>query len=508
MAELRLAQARALNKDQRLREAATALDTLDVTTLPVDQRIEWLTLRTPYEYYGQSPQVALVTMRKIVDLAGDSPRLRLRKAIAEGEALGVEATDAMNPRAGADTIATLDAAADRIAAAGGPIEAAKLRLRVALAAPAQGDELMPQRLAELLALTHANGDIPNEMWGLYIGAMGQDRLGNIPARHALLVQAEAIAQANDYKPGLRDAAKFLGQDALHSGRYDEAERRFESTRGDMIAPQIGQGLAALYTAQGRYDAAEQAIDLADAAMPDAQARSAAPLGGGCWLGAIQLARAHIAKAQGLYADCAAQGNPQVALQGRLGLAQVAEISGNREQARTQALALVDSLAGVGHLTQRMDLSADIAQLLADVGEYAKARSMLSEIVTFAQKNGLTPLEARAHAAAMQIALADGNDDEALRDYAAAGEVLPASDWRTRARLDTLRAIAYRNAGDIATMRKQIDGIVADARKRDDAVVELAALSIDDRENTQSQRIVQTGVRGATLRGLLHAKGVN
>lgn len=511
MVGLRLAQAQALVLDQRLREAVEVLDTIDVGTLAVDQRIQLLELRTAYQYYHESPRAAQATYRKIAELAGSSPRLALSKAIAEGKALAIDIEQLAKP-AGAEQIAALDAAADRIAAAGDAIEAARVRVRAAIVAPVAGSELLPQRVGAMLALTRANGDVSRELWMLWVDAIAQGRNGQVAEQRAILLQAEAVAQANDNLAGIRDAAKFLGLDALRSGRYEEAERRFQSVRDVLPTPQIGQGLAALYTAQGRYDEAERAIADANRAGRPAQAQTSQPgaanIGADCWLGTIQLARAQIAQAQAQFANCAAQSNPFIALQGRLGLAQVAAVSGSREQAREQAQALVADLAGVNDLSQRMELSARAAYLLADVGEFAAASKAIDGVAAFARGNGLAPLEACAQVVAMQIALGRGDDADALLDYAAAQAVLPASDWRTRVRLDTLRAIAYRNAGDVAGMSGTLDTVTAGARARGDVVAELSALSVDGRSDAQSRRIAQSGARGASLHELLRPVGKN
>lgn len=509
MAGLRLDQAEALVLDQRLSESAEALDTIDIGALSVDQRIRWLKLRTTYLYYQESPRAAQAAYRKIAELAGDSPRLALPRAVAEGNALAIEVEE-QGAAAGADRVAALEAAADRVAAAGDPIEAAKLRVRAALATSDAGSELVAQRVGILLALTRANGDVARELWALWVDAIAQGRSGRVAEQRATLLQAEAVAKANDNLAGTRDAAKFLGQEELRAGRYDEAERRFVSVRGILLAPQIGLGLAALYTAQGRYEEAERAIEDANRVSRQAQAQpaqsAAAKVGIDCWLGTVRLARAQIDQAQALFANCATQSSPAIALQGRLGLAQVAAISGSREQAREQARALVADIAALTDALQRMDLYARAAQVLVDANDMAAADKALDGVVAFANRNGLAPLEARARSAAMQIALARGNDEDALADYAAADAVLPASDWRTRSRLDTLRAIAYRNAGDAGEANRLLDSIVDGARSRGDVVAELSALSIDDRDEAYARRTAQTGARGTSLRDLLRTGG--
>lgn len=506
LTNLRVAYARALYEDQRSAEAVAALDAIDADALPLDQHIEWLRLHASCDYYLVSPQSALATYRRIVELAARSPQLALARAIAEGQVLTIETSLADKP-VGPDEIAAFDAIADRIAAAGDPAEAAALRVRATLEAPADQHALLARRVATLLALTRANGDVGRELWALWVLAMAQGSAGDLAAQRTTMFQAEAVAESNGHVAGMRDAAKFLGQDALRSGRYEEAERRFGSVRGVLTAPQIGLGLAALYTAQGRYDDAERAAREARVPRGETPAATGRPLaanvGAECVLGTLLLARGQIDAASTQFGNCAVQTDVRVALQGRIGLAQVMAVSGNAGQAREHAQALLVEAAQLNDARRRAEFTTDIAQVLADIGDYDAAKNALDSVAAFAHLNGLAPLEAQTQSITLQLAVAHGDDDAARNALTAATAVLPASDWRTRSRLDTLRAIVHRNAGDAAAAQRDIDTVVAAARTHGDVVAELTARSVDDRPNDEVRQLVaRTGARGATLRALV------
>lgn len=503
-ASLRLAMARALNSNQQVRRAIEVLRRLDPSTLPTELRLEWLQQHLIYDQYFVSVQAARNTLGEIVEAAGDTPRFALQKVLAEGNDQ-VFALRSRGTPVDADELAALEAIALRTAAAGSPLGAAQLRLDAATLPGGGGDVAVEKRAAEMLGIARADGDVVGEFTALAIAGLAYGRAGEMARRHATFVEFEAVAQDNQHRPGLRDAQKFLGYDAVSAGRYDEAQRRLEGVLAELPSPQVRQSLVALYTAQGRYDDIDRVIadtnaSLTVAGMPPGTSPAAA-FGADCWSGQAQLARGRLAEAHMRFAACAAQQQPEFALAGAIGVAQVALSSGNTEPARASALALVSRLGDVRDVPARARLAVWMAQLLADLDEREAANEVLAGQVEFAHANGLAPLEARARAVSMRIALGEGDLERARSEYAAAMAAAPDTDWRARSRLRLLHAALAGREGDTAAMRAEAAAVAQEARALGDVLAELAAVSLGEPGEHERELIARTGARGDLLRKL-------
>jgi DNA-binding winged helix-turn-helix (wHTH) protein len=497
----RLAEAASLRRAGRSRDAAERLAG-QLPSTP-SHALRWLIERTEAEIANRDLARASSSAAEALALAGklERPHDRARAALLFADAQlgsGQVVDDALFERAAHD----FERSGDALGA---------LRARVQLElARAQGGATSAH-LAELLSAARTAGNAGVEIDALRRAGWSRYRAGDAREAHERFMQAAALAESggNLHERHLVNL-DLLREDTLKLD-FAALDHRLallqpESLQGGM-AFAAGLNAARLQYLRGNFDAALATLTQTEDALRETDTSNLPQIAStiGCMRIALHMVMGQSATARDDIRDCRASGLPVNAHFADIADAELAIHTGDLIQARRLLTPMRSMLANQAVQPDRWNLAAEIAPLLARVGELDGARQMLDDVLPAITHSGYRLIEANARITRAEIALAQGRPDEAEREVSLGEAMVPADDWYERRRLRTVHALIAQARGQHELATHMLEALHADTRAHDDVLGELLVHSLMGAnpsvagcsDQRRVKLLAQSGMRGAS-----------
>ncbi|HEU4662927.1 MAG TPA: winged helix-turn-helix domain-containing protein [Dokdonella sp.] len=497
---VRLDEADSLRRAGRIQEAAVRVEGEPPAGA---SGVRWLIRQAEIALSNRDPQHAATAAEDAIALADhrDWPHDRAQATLLLADARLAQG-DAPDPALYQRAATDYERSGDRLGA-----------LSARLQADLQGTEAAarePAHLDELLSEARLAGNTDVEIDALRRTALFHDRAGDIARARERFAQAAAVADTagNAYERRKLDL-NLLQEDAL---RLDFAmlDHRLAALRAE--APQggiaVGVGLQAARLAylRGDFEGALARLTEAEAAVRDGD-RGRAPHAStiGCMRAAVHMMQGRTAEARDDVRDCRSSGVPVLDHFADIAEAELAIHTGDLAQARRLLEPMRETLRAQANEVDRWNLTIEIAPLLARAGELDVARALLDEMLPALERSGYRLIVADARVTRAEIALADARLDDAAREAALGGALVPADDWYEMRRLRTVHALLAQARGEPEAAAQMLQALHADARRHEDVLAELLVHSLmstrasfdDCPEARRAHLVAQSGLRGAS-----------
>lgn len=506
--DLRLEEAANLRRGGRSRDALERLS----GALPASptQALAWLIERATTELATLDVARARASATEAIKLARslgwDQDRANATLVLIDGMAWsGLSIDDALYD----DAIAGFRGAGDEI----GMLRATVMReIR-----DTTGDADVVAHLDKLLAEARAAGNASAEIDALR--RVGQRHLsdGDTHGARERLKQAEAIAEsAGDRFLQRQISANLLRVDSWR-GDFTAVEKRIADLRAEPLqgglAFIVGLSEARLHFRRGRYDAALTTLAATEEQLRIGEPRGLPQIAAGldCMRATVFIRLGRTADATTATNACAASQVPYYVLYAEAGKAELAILAGDTGSATASLVALADRVLNQPSRIDAWLLVAEIAPLLARVGEIPRALALIEAVAPALERSGFAGTELDVRAAAAEIALARGHIDDAQQRLEQAQRLLHPEDWFTRHRLQSVAALIRHARNEHVAAAPALARLHDEARDRGDVLAELLIHSVADvrgaglcTPDRHARLLAQSGMRGANFDWLVAA----
>ncbi|MBL8297520.1 MAG: winged helix-turn-helix domain-containing protein [Rhodanobacteraceae bacterium] len=470
--EYRIAGATSLRRAGRLREAAEHLGE-SAPAIP-GLAVAWLLEQAEVSNADGNFHIAASSARQSLELAQalgwEHDRAHAAFVLADAYAGNGNAIDP----------GLLRQAEQSFAASGDRLGVLQARVRLELERNRRvSDEVLNQLLAE----AHAVGNTHIEIDMLQRIGSARFRAGDADAAHARLTQAAAVAESsgNPFEQRRIDL-QLLPLDLLRLD-FDDLDQRLERLDIEPL-----QGVATYVTGlhrarlqywRGEFDGALRTLEDAERQLrkstTDDLPQNLATMS--CTRAAIRVVQGRPADARAEYGSCRLTSTPLLERLADVGEAGLAIQAGDATLARRLLMPLPESQTEAVTQPERWHLAAEIAPLLARIGELGQAKALVDRTLPLVQAAGYRLLETNLRITRAEIALAEGRPGDAEREIQQVEKVSPPDYWSERRRIRTVRALTLQARGDVGGAAQALDTLHTDARARGDVLGELLAHSV-------------------------------
>jgi DNA-binding winged helix-turn-helix (wHTH) protein len=367
------------------------------------------------------------------------------------------------------------------------------------------------KVEALLARANAEGDRRLE-FNILLQLGWQDlQAGNFPQYRQRLKQAAAVAQASgDIEAQYHVASLLLNQQMLGM-RMTDAQSLLQQLKtvpleGD-DAVVVALNEASLDIVRGKYGHGMETLERAARSLParqPGQAPSESQASIACLHVELVLPQGDLQAARTDVQECASSKSHDSPESVPVYRAAIALYSGDREEARNQLKQARERLESSGGNPSFL-LNIEVARLLTRTGDIVESDKILTSMRTKLQPTGYDLLIALAETGLAENCAARA-DWACMRTHAAAArQGLPSEVWYVSSRLDLLDGAAALAAGKRESADATGQHLLAEARRRGDAVIQLQAYGLlssgspDDHSSVEREMLVaRTGMRGVTL----------
>lgn len=501
-----------LDEAANLRRGGRSLDALDRLSGPVPvspaRALPWLIERGETELAMLDLARARATANEAIQLARslgwDQDRARATLLLMDGlswSSLPID--DALYD----DAIAGYTAAADKL----GTLRAKLQRdIRDAATTPNVPD------IDELLAEARSAGNPAAEIDALRRIGQLHLRRGETQGASERLRQAEAIAESSGDRFLQRQINVNLLRLDMWRGDLSAADRRLRSLHAEpaqgMLGFLLGLAETRVQLRRGQYDAALATVAQTHELLrvPDAQAGAQpAATGIDCARAAVLIRLGRTADARTASDVCGSPSLPYYTLYAAAAKVQLAILAGDTGAAKASLLALADD--SPRHVS-RVDgwlLVAEVAPLLARIGELERAQALVDAVLPAVTESGFVATEIDLRLAAAEIALAQGHTDDATREARRVSALAQPDDWLAQQRLQSLDVLLLRQAGKLTEATELLQRLHEQTRTHGDVLGELLIHSIAGADldalcpqDRQIRLLADSGMRGANQSWLL------
>ncbi|WP_313913863.1 winged helix-turn-helix domain-containing protein [Tahibacter sp.] len=497
----RPAEAASLRRAGRSREAAERIGEA-LPPVPA-QAIDWLIERAETEIANRDFRAAAASAAQARELAHtmgwEHERALAALALAEARSASGDTKIGDLLREAEQGFAAIG---DRLGVLG-----ARMRAELERGAPAVPESTLNQLLAE----ARTAGNSAAEIDALRRVALAHYRDGDTREAHRRFAQAAAIAEsAGNAIERRRIDLHLLQQDTL---RLDFAalEKRLtlldgEPQQGGMVYA-VGLNRARLQYLRGDLDGALLTVESTESRLRETPSgnlpQSTAPLN--CIRATVRLLQGRTADARSEFRSCRTAGNPALNHFADLGDAELAIQAGDVAEARRLLAPLLTPAQDTQVEPDRWGLAMEVAPLLARVGDFETASTIIDRTLPLIRDSGYRMIEANLRITRAEIALAEGKADDAEREIALIENMLPPDYWYERRRTRTVRALIAQARGEIELAAQGLEALHTDTRVHGDVLGELLVHSLMD-ANTAVPRcpderrlhlLAASGMRGAS-----------
>jgi len=497
----RPAEAASLRRAGRSREAAERIGE-SLPPVPA-QAIDWLMERAETGIANRDYRVAAASATQALELAQTLGWQH------EGALAALALAEARS--AGGDTkVGDLLSHAEKgFAASGDRLGVLGARMRAELERGTAG--IQDSTLNQLLAEARTAGNSSAEIDALRRVALAHYRDGNTREAHRRFAQAAAIAEsAGSQVERRRIDLHLLQQDTL---RLDFAalEKRLalldgEPQQGAMVYS-VGLNRARLQYLRGDLDGALLTVESTENRLREAPngnlPQSMASLS--CIRATVRMLQGRTADARSEFRSCRTAGNPALNHLADLGDAELAIQAGDVAEARRLLAPLLTPAQDTRVEPDRWGLAMEVAPLLARVGDFETASTIIDRTLPLIKDSGYRMIEANLRITRAEIALAEGKAGDAQREIALVENMLPPDYWYERRRTRTVRALIAQSHGEIELAAQGLETLHTDTRVHGDVLGELLVHSLMDAnaavprcpDERRLRLLAASGMRGAS-----------
>ncbi len=497
----RPAEAASLRRAGRSREAAERIGAA-VPPVPA-QAIEWLIERAETGIANRDYHAAAASATQARELAQtmgwEHERALAALALAEARSASGDAQVGDLLREAEQGFA---ASGDRL----GLLDA-RLRAELERGTPAAPESMLNQLLAE----ARTAGNSAAEVDALRRVALAHYRDGEAREADRRFAQAEAIAEsAGNTIERRRIDLHLLQQDTLRLD-FTALEKRLKLLDGEpqqgAMAYATGFNRARLQYLRGDLDGALLAVESTESRLRettgDSPPQSTASLN--CIRATIRMLQGRTAGARSEFRSCRTAGNPALNQFADLGDAELAIQAGDVAEARRLLAPLLTPAQDTRVEPDRWGFAMEVAPLLARVGDFETASTIINRTLPLIKDSGYRMIEANLRVTRAEIALAEGHTDAAEREVALVENMLPPDYWHERRRTRTVRALIAQSRGEIERAARELEALHSDTRAHGDVLGELLVHSLMDAnaaaprcpDERRLRLLAASGMRGAS-----------
>lgn len=498
--EHRVAEARSLRRTGRSREASDRLG--NEVPLTPSTAVGWLTERAAVDIANREFRNAITSATQALELA-QTLGWEHDRALA-----ALALTDARINSGEAAEIALLAQAEQGFAASGDRLGVLVARVRAELERHHRApDELLNQLLAE----AHAAGNASIEIEMLQRVGRARFRAGDAREAHERFIQAAAVADSSGNHFERRRIDMALLQLDLLRLDFTGLDRRLtlleSETQQGTAAYVVGGNRARLQYWRGEFDGALRTLEDTESRLRKSNAgnlpQSMAALN--CMRAAVGIVQGRPADARTEFRNCRSTGMVALDHLADIGEAELAIQAGDVAQARRLLQPMQETQLDTPAEPDRWGLTVEVVPLLARIGEFTQAKTMIDQTLPLVQQAGYHMLETNLRATRAEIALGEGRVDDAEREIELVEKLSPPDYWNQRRRIRTVRALVTQARGKIEAAAQELDALHTDTRAHGDVLGELLVHTIMDANPAASRcpderrlRLLATsGMRGAS-----------
>ncbi|HVH36593.1 MAG TPA: winged helix-turn-helix domain-containing protein [Tahibacter sp.] len=364
-------------------------------------------------------------------------------------------------------------------------------------------------LDELLAEARAAGNAAIEVDALRRVGLRELRRGDVRAAQQRFKQAEAVAEsAGDHSLEREVDADLLRLDSW-GGDFTAVEGRLATLRAAPLQGRtaffVGMAAARLQLRRGQYDAALSTVDAAEEQLRANETRSLPPIAAGlaCTRAAVLIRQGRTADANTAINACNTPQLPFYA--GRAGVleARLSVLAGDEATSRSRLHALQGSdLLQPASQVEGWLLEAELAPLLARIGETQRAAALVDALIPAVAASGLAAIEADVRLVAAELALSRGELAAAQAQLSRVDALVQADDWDAREYLQRLQVLLLRAQGQETAAWQRLAALHEAARTHGDVPAELQLHSLAGAQLVElcpaerhERLLAQSGMRG-------------
>lgn len=497
----RPAEAASLRRAGRSRDAAERVGEA-LPPVPA-QAIDWLIERAENGIANRDYRGAAASATQALELAHtlgwEHERALAALALAEARSAGGDTGTGDLLRQAEQGFA---ASGDRLGMLG-----TRLRTELERETPAAPDSALNQLLAE----ARSAGNSAAEIDALRRVALARYRDGDTREARERFAQAAAIAESvGNLVERRRIDLHLLQQDTL---RLDFAALEERLTRLDgepqqgAVAYAVGLNRARLQYLRGDLDGALLTVESTESRLREAASgnlpQSTASLS--CIRASIRMLQGRAADARSEFRSCRTAGTPAVSHLADLGDAELAIQAGDVAEARRLLAPLHSPMQDTRAAPDRWGLAMEVAPLLARVGDFETASTIIDRTLPLIRNSGYRLIESNLRITRAEIALAEGKADDAEREIALVENMLPPDYWYERRRTRTVRALIAQSRGKIDLAAQGLEALHTDTRVHGDVLGELLVHSLMDAnaavprcpDERRLHLLAASGMRGAS-----------
>jgi cellulose synthase operon protein C len=362
-------------------------------------------------------------------------------------------------------------------------------------------------LGEVLAEARLTGNPDVEFDALHLAGFVYENNDDFDRARQLYSQAVAVAEAAGNESAATDLQFTLLSEDSFNLDFASMDKRLAALRTkpleNMQEYKLELAVADLAYMRGDYKQALDALGRGDAALRQANAGDMSRFSSEVSCSRIDnhIAQGLVDAARDDIRDCRATKEAAPEQFSDISEAELAFDTGDLTQARHLVDRVWTELSQQPSEENRWAFTVQIASLMARVGEADAARKALEQIMPQVKGPGYRYIEAGAHTALAEIALAQGRADEAASEAALGQALAPADDWEQMQRLRTVQALVARAHGRDEEATDMFQSLHAEAKKRGDVLAELLIHSLgvvkDCPEEQHASLVAQSGMRGAS-----------
>lgn len=505
--DFRLAEASNLRKAGRSRDAQERLAQLEPHS-PA-QAVPWLLERAEIQLANRDQALAQAAAASAMEVARDLgwEHERAQAALLLADVLGAAGQPV------ADSL--FDDAAAAFAAAGDRLGV--LRTQVYRELRGDPDSLAAgSHLDELLVEARAAGNVAVEVDTLRRAGQFYFRYGEAQLARERFDQAQAVAAAAGDVYLQRAVEVLLLRQDGYRNELAAMERRIDALSAEPLqgamAYWVGMLNLRLQTRRGQYEASLATLQRTEDQLRAGDTHSLPQIAAGlaCQRGTVFVYQGRLADAHTAFQACQAPEFPYFARYARIGQVVLDMLGGDKEAARRQLTSLRREVDSETVQPERWVLATNLARAYSTLGDAQTARSLLEPLMPAIVRSGYAAVELDARTSLAEIALAEGELNEAEHQARAAAALLPADDWFASTRLRYVGVVLDYARGRREQAARSLGAVHEQARERGDVLAELYAHSLADEllgttvcpAERHATLLLQSGMSGASYAWML------